>query len=121
VTGGASRRVDANPPAAKRHVRQGVGEAWRNSQIGAAVRVFISLRPRFRLAINTQTAFAAHIENVINNPSQAGGLINGRSYFYDEASNTIVIRNPGAADGGTAFKIDTNKYPDPYTYIRRLR
>lgn len=56
------------------------------------------------LGIRTRGQFADHIENVINNPTQSGPLMRGREYFYDGTSNTIVIRNPRAVDGGTAFR-----------------
>ena len=68
------------------------------------------------LGIRTRNQFAEHIENVINNPTQSGALRNGREYFYDRTTNTIVIRNPRAADGGTAFRP-----VDPDTYLKNLR
>lgn len=68
--------------------------------------------------IRTRDQFAEHIENVINNPTYSGQLSSGRSYFYHQGSNTIVIRNPNTVDGGTAFKIDTNRYPSPLDYIQ---
>jgi filamentous hemagglutinin len=68
------------------------------------------------LGIRTRNQFAEHIENVINNPTQSGALRNGREYFYDRTTNTIVIRNPRAADGGTAFRP-----VDPDAYLKNLR
>lgn len=40
----------------------------------------------------------------MNNPSAFRELRNGRSAFWDDATGTVVIRNPSAADGGTAFR-----------------
>jgi filamentous hemagglutinin len=73
------------------------------------------------LGISNKAQFAEHIENVINNPSASGTLSNGRQYFYQASTNTIVIRNPGAVDGGTAFTINRTRYPDPADYIKTLR
>lgn len=48
--------------------------------------------------------FSAHIESIMNNPSAVRHLSKGRTAYWDCASGTVVIRNPGAIDGGTAFK-----------------
>jgi filamentous hemagglutinin len=40
----------------------------------------------------------------MNNPSAFRELRNGRSAFWDDATGTVVIRNPSAVDGGTAFR-----------------
>ena len=64
---------------------------------------------------------APHVENIINNSTYKGSLNNGRSYFYDAKSNTIVIKNPNADDGGTVFRIDAKRYPNPFDYIKTLR
>jgi filamentous hemagglutinin len=69
------------------------------------------------LGIRTRTQFKEHVEGVINKPTHSGNLNNNRSYFYDSTSNTIVIKNPKAPDGGTVFRIDTKKYPNPLDYI----
>ncbi len=71
------------------------------------------------LGIRTRQQFAQHVETVVNRPTHSGHLRNGREYFYDLNSNTIVIRNPKAADGGTAFRIDTKRYPDPTDYLKK--
>ena len=73
------------------------------------------------LGIITKAQFQQLIENVMNNASNRGPLKNGRSYFYEEKSNTIVIKDPNSADAGTAFRIDTTRYPDPLEYIKTLR
>ena len=54
--------------------------------------------------ITTREQFASHIENVVNNPTSFKELSNGRSAFWQESTGTVVIRNPHAADGGTAFR-----------------
>ena len=51
----------------------------------------------------TQDEFATHIQEVMDNPTMSKSLSNGRSAYYDEASGTVVITNPNAADWGTAF------------------
>ena len=73
------------------------------------------------LGITTDTQLQQHVENVINNATNTGSLSNGRSYYYDANSNTIVIKNPNAADAGTTFRIDTTRYPNPLDYIKTLR
>ncbi len=56
------------------------------------------------LGIRTREQFASHIENVINNPTASRQLSGGRSAYWQESTGTVVIRNPRAADGGTAFQ-----------------
>mgnify|MGYP003583194609 CR=1 FL=1 len=56
------------------------------------------------LGIQTQEQFARHIEAVVANPTASRQLTGGRVAYWDDASGTVVIRNPLAADGGTAFQ-----------------
>nr|WP_256378847.1 SpvB/TcaC N-terminal domain-containing protein [Bradyrhizobium sp. Ai1a-2] len=56
------------------------------------------------LGIRTREQFARHIEGIINNPTATKQLGGGRTAYWDEASSTVVIRNPSAADGGSAFQ-----------------
>lgn len=56
------------------------------------------------LGIRTREQFATHIENVINNPTASRELSGGRSAYWQESTGTVVIRNPHASDGGTAFQ-----------------
>jgi RHS repeat-associated protein len=56
------------------------------------------------LGIRTREQFANHIENVINNPTATRQLSGGRTAYWDDATGTVVIRNPRATDGGTAFR-----------------
>jgi hypothetical protein len=37
-------------------------------------------------------------------PTEVKDLSNGRTAFWDDASQTVVIRHPKGPDGGTAFK-----------------
>lgn len=56
------------------------------------------------LGIRTRDQFANHIEDVINNPTASRQLSGGRSAYWQDSTGTVVIRNPRAADGGTAFQ-----------------
>jgi filamentous hemagglutinin len=56
------------------------------------------------LGIRTREQFANHIENVVNNPTASRQLSGGRSAYWQDSTGTVVIRNPRAADGGTAFQ-----------------
>jgi filamentous hemagglutinin len=52
----------------------------------------------------TRQQFAGQIEDVIRNHTHYRELSNGRVAYWDDATGTVVIRNPKAVDGGTAFK-----------------
>jgi filamentous hemagglutinin len=54
--------------------------------------------------IRTRAQFQSLVEDVINNPTAVRSLQKGRVAYWQEASGTVVIRNPAAADGGTAFQ-----------------
>ena len=56
------------------------------------------------LGIRSREQFANHIENVINNPTATRQLSGSRAAFWGDDTSTVVIRNPHAADGGTAFQ-----------------
>lgn len=56
------------------------------------------------LGIRTREHFANHIEDVVNNPTASRQLSGGRSAYWQDSTGTVVIRNPRAADGGTAFQ-----------------
>jgi Pretoxin HINT domain len=56
--------------------------------------------------ITTRSQFAQRIESAIRN-GEAKSLTGGRTAWWDPGSGTVVIRNPGAVDGGTAF-VPTN-------------
>jgi RHS repeat-associated protein len=59
---------------------------------------------------------AAHVEAVMTNPSAVRNLSRGRTAYWDDATQSVVIRNPSAADGGTVFKPTNGK-----TYFDNLR
>jgi hypothetical protein len=56
------------------------------------------------LGIRTRQQYASHIENVLNNPSSVRYTADGRSFHLQESTGTVVVRNPNAPDGGTAFQ-----------------
>ncbi|CFQ74471.1 Uncharacterised protein [Yersinia similis] len=56
------------------------------------------------LGIRTRAQFAQHVENVVKNPTSTKELSGGRSAYWDQSTGTVVIRNPKAPDGGTAFR-----------------
>ena len=56
------------------------------------------------IGIRTRQQFAKHIEDVLNNPSDVRYARDGRIFYIQEKSHTVVIRNPRAEDGGTAFQ-----------------
>lgn len=64
------------------------------------------------LGIRTRKQFAEHIENVISKPSDIRYTTDGRIYYIQESTYTVVIRNPKIE--GTAFRPPTteawNKY-----------
>ncbi|MGY2292801.1 two-partner secretion domain-containing protein [Pseudomonas sp. SDO528_S397] len=68
------------------------------------------------LGITTREEFSNHIEEIVNNPTSFRELSGGRSAYWDDASGTVVIRNPKAADGGTAFRPTSGR-----TYFDNLR
>lgn len=54
--------------------------------------------------ITTRPQFASHIEDVVLN-GEMRTLSGGRTGYWQ--NGTVVIRNPGAVDGGTAFRPTT--------------
>ncbi|WP_241569803.1 hypothetical protein [Rosenbergiella collisarenosi] len=56
------------------------------------------------LGIKNKEQFASHIEKVISNPTSIKYLNNGCIRYWEQSTGTIVIRNPKAKDGGTAFR-----------------
>jgi hypothetical protein len=61
--------------------------------------------------ITTPDQFAKHIDHVVRNAKGANvrHLSNGRSAYWDDASGTVVIRDPKSADGGTAMRPTAGK------------
>ncbi|WP_407865921.1 hemagglutinin repeat-containing protein [Phyllobacterium phragmitis] len=61
------------------------------------------------LNIRTREQFVKHIENVMDNPTAVRQLDRGRIAYWHEETRTIVITNPNASDGGTAFQPTTGR------------
>jgi hypothetical protein len=57
-------------------------------------------------SVSTRGQFASTIEDAVMN-GESRVLSGGRTAYWNDG--TVVIRNPGAADGGTAFR-PTNGY-----------
>ena len=72
---------------------------------GHAFEKHVLMQGEFRgLGIRTREQFATHIDSVINNPTAFRSLGSGRSAYWHADSGTVVIKNPRAIDGGTAFQ-----------------
>ena len=72
---------------------------------GHAFEKHVLVQAEFRgLDIRTRNQFASHIDNIISSPTSSRELNRGRSAYWDQASGTVVITNPRAADGGTAVR-----------------
>jgi RHS repeat-associated protein len=54
--------------------------------------------------VNNQQEFAKTVDQVIKNPTRSKPLSNGRTAYYDDNTNTLVITNPSSSDGGTCFR-----------------
>ncbi len=54
--------------------------------------------------IKTPGQFTEHIENILNNPSEIKSLDRGRTAYWHESSQTVIIRDPKHHDGGTALR-----------------
>ncbi len=54
--------------------------------------------------VTTRGQFAELISRIITNPSEIKYLRNGRTAYWADAHQTIVILNPNVPEGGTAFK-----------------
>jgi hypothetical protein len=52
----------------------------------------------------TRLQFKQHIEKILNRPDEIKYLKDNRMAFWDYKSETVVIRDPGRKDGGTAFR-----------------
>ncbi len=44
------------------------------------------------------------VKDALENATESRGLSNGRTAYYDEDTNTVVIVDPSSPDGGTIFK-----------------
>jgi len=57
----------------------------------------------------TQNEFKSLVQETIANPSDARSLSNGRTAYWSDSQQMVVIKNPGALDGGTAFRPTAGK------------
>jgi hypothetical protein len=73
---------------------------------GHAFQKHVVVQGEFRnLNIQTPKQFAQQIEKIIDNPgTPKRNLSNGRTAYWDQTTGTVVVRNPGVSDGGTAFR-----------------
>jgi hypothetical protein len=60
-------------------------------------------------SITTRQGFATFIEGIMNNHTASKPLNNNRIAYGHTATGTIVIRNLGADDCGTAFRPDAGQ------------
>jgi len=51
----------------------------------------------------TQNEFKEAVQSTMANPSEVRVLSNGRTAYWNDSNGMVVIKNPAAADGGTAF------------------
>jgi RHS repeat-associated protein len=68
--------------------------------------------------IRTRGQFQKHIESVLSETSDFKTLSGGKQAWWHEQSGTVVIRNPNATDGGTAFQVELQK---ARTYFKALK
>ena len=56
------------------------------------------------LGFKTPAEMAAHMRRVMANPTATRHLQRGRTAYWDEATQSVVIRNPADSDLGTVFR-----------------
>lgn len=71
---------------------------------GHAFEKHVLSQGEFSGLIRTRNQFSKHIENILNNTSILKTLRNNRTGYWHQETGTIVVRNPRALDGGTAFQ-----------------
>ena len=71
---------------------------------GHAFEKHILNQGEFSGLIRTREQFSSHIENILSNPTDVKQLRNNRIGYWHQDSGTVVIHNPRALDGGTAFQ-----------------
>jgi len=57
----------------------------------------------------TSLQFEKHLRSVLNNPTEVKTLVRGRTGYWDQATGTVIVRDPLKNDGGTAFRPITGK------------
>ncbi|MFO0765053.1 MAG: RHS repeat-associated core domain-containing protein [Patescibacteria group bacterium] len=56
-----------------------------------------------------KATFSQHIDYVMKNPTETKMLQNGRYAYWQESTNTVIIRDPRSSDMGTAFQPKNGK------------
>lgn len=54
--------------------------------------------------VDSESELAETVKETIEDATHSTNLENGRSAYYDEETNTLVIIDPSSPDGGTVFK-----------------
>ena len=52
---------------------------------------------------SSEEDFAEHVDEVMTSPTDSKNLAKGRTAYWDDKSNTVVIRDPSSPDMGIAF------------------
>ena len=113
---GRSRERERTPPVRERRPHVSFKERLkRTAERIAGGHAFTKHRHEFR-SIRTWRQFADRIADVMETARVVRELRGGRTAYYDEDSNTLVLHDPSARDGGTMFKPSGG-----YDYVRRLR
>jgi hypothetical protein len=66
-------------------------------------------RPAGELGAETPEEFEQIIKDTLEKATKSRSLSNGRTAYYDEETNTVVIVDPSSPDSGTIFKPETGK------------
>ncbi|MDO8669011.1 MAG: RHS repeat-associated core domain-containing protein [Candidatus Buchananbacteria bacterium] len=59
---------------------------------------------QFKGMVSNKSEFSSHIKNVMDNPTEVRQLEKGRTAYYQQNTNSIVIHDPSRQDAGTAFQ-----------------
>lgn len=76
---------------------------------GHAFEKHVLYQGEYKGYIRTRKQFADLIENIVYNHSDMKTFGKYKTAYWDNQSGTVVIRNPKAVDGGTAFRPNNNK------------
>jgi filamentous hemagglutinin len=101
--GGDSQQTDDDIWQELDELNNPTPEILREAQAIANGHAFNDHRGEFP-EIENREEFAQLIDDIMNNPSEVKPLSNGRTAYWDATSNTLVIKDPGDIDGGTAFR-----------------
>lgn len=88
---------------------------------GHAYSKHIVQKGEFKGLVNNRSEFASHIENVINNPSEVRYLEQGRTAYWSNKTDTLVIHDPRRADLGTAYQPSPREhgFKTNYDYFKK--